>query len=133
MRLSLWHHVFGRFFPFVWASVVLLFVSGYGMIFIYGYGMIFIYLGGIVNTGMHIHVMQGIGIIMMLLFMHLFFGRLAPFPPIGREEGTFRSQHGAGANSPYVATNLVLGFFTIIVGAGGRVWYGVVPDDRRLR
>ena len=34
-RLKLWQRVFQRFFPWVWASVVLLLVSGYGMIFLY--------------------------------------------------------------------------------------------------
>ena len=34
-RLKLWHRVFQRFFPWVWASIILLLVSGYGMIFLY--------------------------------------------------------------------------------------------------
>ena len=32
-RLALWHRVFGRFFPWVWACIVLLLVSGYVMLF----------------------------------------------------------------------------------------------------
>ena len=32
-RFALWHRVFGRFFPWVWASIVLLLVTGYGMLF----------------------------------------------------------------------------------------------------
>src|SRR5680860_621195 len=34
-RLELWHRVFGRFFPWVWLSIVVLLASGYGMIFFY--------------------------------------------------------------------------------------------------
>ena len=58
-RLRLWQRVFQRFFPWVWASVVLLLVSGYGMIFLY--------FGGFAGTRPSIHFMQGIGIVMMLL------------------------------------------------------------------
>jgi uncharacterized membrane protein len=64
-RLTLWARVFTRFFPWVWASIVLLLASGYGMIFLY--------LGGFAGAGLHVHVMQGIGIVMMMLFLHLFF------------------------------------------------------------
>ncbi|MFP6688130.1 MAG: hypothetical protein VCD31_02255 [Alphaproteobacteria bacterium] len=32
-RLALWGRVFARFFPWVWASIVLLLASGYWMIF----------------------------------------------------------------------------------------------------
>jgi uncharacterized membrane protein len=35
VRLALWHGIFRRFFPWVWASIVLLLVSGYGMMFLY--------------------------------------------------------------------------------------------------
>jgi len=69
VRLALWHRVFRRFFPWVWASIVLLLLSGYGMIFLY--------LGGFAGAGLHVYVMQGTGILMMLLFLHLFFG---PWP-----------------------------------------------------
>ena len=64
-RLKLWQRVFQRFFPWVWASVALLLISGYGMIFLY--------LGGFAGAGLFIHIMQGVGIVMMLLFLHLFF------------------------------------------------------------
>ena len=66
VRLALWHRVFRRFFPWVWASIVLLLLSGYGMIFLY--------LGGFAGAALHVYVMQGTGILMMLLFLHLFFG-----------------------------------------------------------
>ena len=34
-RLALWHRVFRRFFPLVWASIVALLASGYGMMVLY--------------------------------------------------------------------------------------------------
>jgi len=113
-RLQLWHRVFRRFFPWVWTSIIVLLASGYGMIFFY--------LGGFAGAAPYIHVMQVIGIVMMLLFMHLFF---APWRRFSRavearlfpEAGKYLEQIRR-----VVATNLVLGLITIIVGASGRFW-----------
>src|SRR5881227_211742 len=64
-RLDLWLRVFERFFVWVFAAIVLLLASGYAMIFgVYA---------GFSGIGLHVHIMQGIGIIMMLLFFHLYF------------------------------------------------------------
>lgn len=63
--LALWHRIFRRFFPWVWASIVLLLVSGYGMLFLY--------FGAFAGAGLHVHLMQGTGILMILLFVLLFF------------------------------------------------------------
>jgi uncharacterized membrane protein len=114
LRLPLWHRVFGRFFPWVWASILALLASGYGMVFL-GFG-------GFRGVGLHVHVMQATGIIMIMLFLHLFF---APWK-------RFRSALAAGDLAAagkhldqirmLVATNLVLGLVTVIVGGSGRYW-----------
>ena len=65
MRLSLWSGVFGKFFPWVIASIVLILISGYWMIF----GP----YGGMKNTPVFVHIMQLLGLIMMAIFGHLFF------------------------------------------------------------
>jgi uncharacterized membrane protein len=64
-RLELWSRVLERFFAWVFAAIVLLLVSGYGLIF----GV----FGGFAGTGLHVHIMQGIGIVMIILFLHLYF------------------------------------------------------------
>ena len=113
-RLALWQRVFRRFFPWVWTSIVLLLATGYGMIFFY--------FGGFAGAGLYIHAMQGIGIVMMLLFMHLF------FVPWRRFSHEVENRNFAGAAKQLgqirriVAVNLVLGLITIIVGASGRFW-----------
>src|SRR5216683_2736281 len=67
-RLELWSRVLERFFAWVVAAIALLLASGYAMIFgVYG---------GFRGIGLHIHLMQGVGIIMMLLFFHLYFAAL---------------------------------------------------------
>jgi len=113
-RLALWRRVFGRFFPWVWLSIVVLLISGYGMIFAY--------YGGFAGVRLSIHVMQGVGIVMMLLFGHLFFG------PWRRFRDAVEKKHFPAAAKylnqirHIVAVNLVLGLLTIIVGASGRFW-----------
>jgi uncharacterized membrane protein len=113
-RLQLWHGVFRRFFPWVWTSIIVLLASGYGMIFVY--------FGGFAGAGLYIHVMQGIGIVMMLLFLHLF------FVPWHRFTHAVAGKHfGEAAKNleqirRIVAVNLVLGLITIVVGASGRFW-----------
>jgi uncharacterized membrane protein len=113
-RLRLWHRVFRRFFPWVWSSIVVLLASGYGMIYLY--------FGGFAGAGLYIHVMQGIGIVMMLLFLHLF------LVPCRRFSDAVESRHFPEAVKHLdqirriVAANLVLGLLTVIVGASGRFW-----------
>lgn len=111
-RLALWQRVFRGFFPWVWASIVVLLASGYAMIFLY--------FGGFAGAGLHIHLMQGIGIVMMLLFGHLFFGPWRRFSQ-AMEARDF-AQAGGRLNQIrlIVAINLTLGLLTIIVGASGR-------------
>jgi uncharacterized membrane protein len=113
-RLRLWHRVFRHFFPWVWSSIVVLLASGYGMMFLY--------FGGFAGAGLYIHVMQGIGIVMTLLFLHLF------FMPWRRFSEAVESRHFPEAAKHLdqirriVAANLVLGLVTMIVGASGRFW-----------
>jgi uncharacterized membrane protein len=113
-RLALWQRVFSRFFPFVWASIVLLLASGYGMIFQS--------FGGFAGSPLYVNVMQGAGIVMVLIFLHLVFApwrrfaaavRAEQFPEAGRQLAQIRR---------IVAANLALGLLTIIVGASGRFW-----------
>jgi len=113
-RLELWFRVLERFFFWVIAAIVLLLASGYGMIFgVYG---------GFRGIGLHIHLMQGVGIIMMLLFFHLY---CAPWRRFRAAVG--RQDYPAAAGQlnqirVIVAINLVLGVITIAVGSSGRYW-----------
>jgi uncharacterized membrane protein len=113
-RLQLWRRVFARFFPWVWLSIVVLLGSGYGMIFLY--------LGDFARLPLYVNVMQAIGIVMMLIFVHLFFApwrrfRIAVegqrFPEAAKSLNQIRLN---------VAANLLLGLLTVIVGASGRFW-----------
>jgi uncharacterized membrane protein len=113
-RLALWHRVFRRFFPWVWSSVILLLASGYGMMFLY--------FGGFAGAGLYIQVMQGIGIVMMMLFLHLFFVPWRRFSDAVERNHFPEAVKQLGQIRRVVAANLVLGLVTIIVGASGRFW-----------
>ena len=113
-RLALWHRVFGKFFPWVSTSIVVLLASGYGMMFRY--------FGGFAGAAPYIHVMQGIGIVMMLLFLHLFFVPWRRFGTAVESRHFAEAARYLGQIRRIVATNLVLGLVTIIVGASGRFW-----------
>jgi uncharacterized membrane protein len=114
LRFALWHRVFARFFPWVWASIAVLLASGYTMLFLR--------FGGFALAPLHIHVMQATGILMMLLFLHLF---IAPWRRFARAVEARAWEHAAAALNQIrriVAINLVLGLVTVAVGASGRFW-----------
>ena len=72
VRLKLWVGVFGKFFPWVWASIIVILVTGFWIISLYG---------GFKGLPLHINVMMASGIIMMMIFMHVFF---APYNKLKR-------------------------------------------------
>ncbi len=63
-RLPLWAATFKRFFPWVWLSVASLLGSGLYLIVRYG---------GFSVVGWHIHLMLALGVVMMLIFGHVYF------------------------------------------------------------
>jgi uncharacterized membrane protein len=113
-RLMLWRGVFARFFPWVWASILGLLLSGYGMV-LFG-------LGGFAGAGVHVHLMQAIGLVMMALFGHLYF---VPWPRL--QQALDRGDGAAAAGQlgqirRIVLINLCLGLLTAVIGASGRFW-----------
>jgi uncharacterized membrane protein len=114
MRLPLWRRVFARFLPWVGVSVVALLATGFTMIFqMYG---------GMANLPLYVNLMMGIGIIMMLLYLHLFFAPWKRFHT-AVDRGAFSDAAKALHQiRMLVAINLTLGVITIIIGGTGRYW-----------
>lgn len=113
-RGVLWCHTLTRFFRWVWVSIAVLLATGYWMIFTV--------FGGMAGAGLHIHVMQGLGIVMMLIFLHVYF---APFRRLKQALANSDSQEGqrrVGQIRLLVGVNLVLGLLVVVVGSGGRYW-----------
>lgn len=111
-RLTLWVQVFGRFFPWVWAAVVLLLLTGFWMILVY--------LGGFAAVGLYVHLMLGLGVVMMAIFMHVYFA------PYKRLKVAVDAQDWATGGKQLsqirrmVGINTILGVIVTAIGSGGR-------------
>lgn len=111
-RLELWSRVFPRFFTWVWVAIVTLLVSGFGLI-----ATVF---GGMAGAPLPVHLMTGMGLIMMTLYVGLFTIPYRRFraalaagdlPAAAAQQGRIRQ---------IVGINLTLGLLTAIVAAAGR-------------
>jgi len=114
-RLTLWNRTFQRFFIWVWAAVLILPTTGYWIIFqVYG---------GMDSVGLYIHVMQGLGILMILLYLHVYF---APYRRLQRAVAA-NDFENAGRHLNQIRTiigiNLTLGFIVIVVATAGQLLY----------
>jgi len=113
-RLMLWARVLGRFFAWVIGAVVLLLVSGFAMVFDV--------FGGFGGLGLYIQLMMGIGIVMMLLFFHLYFAPWRRFQAaVGRQDWAEGGRQ-LGQIRSIVTLNLILGLIVVGIGASGRYW-----------
>ncbi len=112
LRLPLMSQVLTRFFPWVWASVALLWGTGFWLIFEY--------YGGMGEVGAYIHIMLTIAAVMTVIFVYIFF---MPFPAL-QQAVADKNFPEAGKNlariRQLIATNLWLGLITIIVAAVGK-------------
>jgi len=76
--------------------------------------------GGMAGAGWHIHAMQALGIVMILLFFHVYF---APFRRLKQAVVGQDPQEGGrqvGQIRRLVGINLTLGLIVVAIGAGGR-------------
>lgn len=111
-RLTLWNGVFARFFPWVWASIVVILVSGYWMLL----GP----YGGFANAPLFVHLMNGLGLVMMLIFFHVYF---APYQKLRKAVAAQSWSEGGKALAQIrvlVGINTLIGVLTILIAAGGK-------------
>ena len=113
-RLELWARVLDRFFRWVIAAIVLLLASGYLMVFAV--------FGGFAAVGPHVHLMQGLGIVMMLAFFHLYFAPWRRFRSALARQDFPAAAAQLNQIRLIVTVNLVLGLLTVAVGSSGRYW-----------
>jgi len=114
LRLPLWRRVFERFLPWVGVAIVVLLGSGYAML-----SRSF---GGFAGAPMYVNVMQGLGWLMVLLYLHLLF---APWKRFRTALDAGKLPDAAAALNQIrqiVAINLALGIAVVIVGGTGRYW-----------
>jgi len=110
--VKMWGRIFQRFFSWVWVAVVVLFVTGYGMLL----GP----LGGMAGQPLYLHLMQGVGLIMMALFAHLYFAPWKRLKAALDAEDYPKAAKQIPQIRRIVAINLCLGLANVAIGAGGR-------------
>lgn len=111
VRLTLLAGVFSRFFAWVWVSVILILGSGLYMMAQMG------------KPPAPVSAMAAIGIIMILVFGHIFF---APYRHLKRAVAAQDWPAGGKAMATIrklVAVNLMFGLLTIAIGALGPLFY----------
>ena len=111
-RLKLWAGALTRFFRWVWLAVAVLLVTGLWMTFTV--------LGGMQGAGLHVHLMLGVGLLMMLMAAHVYF---APLKRLRRAVAESHWTDGGKALNQirvFIAVNLALGLFVVAIGSGGR-------------
>jgi uncharacterized membrane protein len=109
-RLTLWDGVFARFFPWVWASVILILASGLHM---------WVAFGGMAAPH-YVLTMAVLGSAMMVIYLHVFF---APYRRLRRAVGEQDWKAGGAALGQIrrlIGINLSLGLLTIVVVFLGR-------------
>lgn len=112
-RLQIWSSVFAKFFPWVFVSIVVLFVTGFYLIF----GM-----GGFTAAGMYVYAMLGIAIVMAGIFKFIY---VAPYAHLKRgveEENNKVAAFALGTIRKLVLTNLILGVAVILVATTLKTW-----------
>ncbi|PXX92342.1 hypothetical protein DIT71_03850 [Marinobacter vulgaris] len=111
-RGALWCHTLSLFFRWVWVAVIVLLATGYWMIFSH--------FGGMAGAGWHVHAMQSLGLLMMLLFLHVYF---VPFRRLKQAVAQGDQQQGqrcVGQIRRLVGVNLILGLIVVVIGSAGQ-------------
>lgn len=114
LRLKLWSEIFQKFFVWVWGIVIVIPATGYFMVFTNWDGFKFV--------TMDIHIMHGLGILMILIYMHLFF---APYRRMNRALADNNIEEAAKRLSQIrviVMVNMLLGLTIAVVASAGRYW-----------
>ncbi len=111
LRLSLWAGVFRRFFPLVWLAVAVILATGYWMVFKFG---------GFKAVPLYIHLMNGLGLVMMAIFFYVFFG---PWKTLAAAVAAQNWPEGGAALARIrvaVGINTTLGLIVVALATGGR-------------
>jgi uncharacterized membrane protein len=111
-RLRLWKTTFARFFPWVWAAIIIILITGYWMLLVP--------FGGFANAPIFVHAMNGLGLLMMAIFMHVFF---APYKRLSRAVDAEDWQTAGKQLAQIrilVGINLAVGLFTVAIATAGK-------------
>jgi uncharacterized membrane protein len=113
-RLRLWRNFFAKFFPWVWVAVLLLLASGYWMLVNT--------FGGFAGAPIYIQLMQGLGWLMIVLFVWLFHGPWLALKRAVDAQDWPAAVPQLGRIRQIIMLNLPLGLIVVIIGGTGRYW-----------
>ncbi len=113
VRLNLWRKVFNRFFPWVWIIIFIIPITGIYLTTPYG---------GFAHTPPFIHIMTTLGVIMIMIFLHVYF---APFNRLKKNLDTNDIPAAAKQLNmirKLVGLNTLIGVITILIATAGRYY-----------
>lgn len=110
LRLTLWAGVFGKFFPWVWASVALILLTGLHML---------VKVGGMAAPH-YAMIMLVLGVVMMLIFAHVFFAGYKKLKRAVAAQDWKAGGAALGQIRMLIGINLSIGLLTIAVVFLGR-------------
>ena len=111
-RLKLWRKTLVSFFFWVWICIIALPATGYWIIFAHYDGM--------ARVGWHVHIMQVLGVIMILIFLHVFFAPFMRLRKAVKQENYQVASENLAQIRKFVGINLFLGIIVLIVAGGLR-------------
>jgi uncharacterized membrane protein len=112
VRLKLWDAVFCNFFPWVWISVIMLLATGY----LLGYKN----FGGFDGFPLYVNLMQGLGILMMLIYGHVVFALFMPMKKAIAAEDWAKAGGKLAKIRVLIGVNLTLGLIVVVIASAGR-------------
>lgn len=114
-QLLLWEGTLRRFFPWVFAAIVLLLLSGYAMVSaVYG---------GFAGIGLPVQLMQGLGIFMMLVLLHVYFAPWRRFRTALARQDWAEGGRQLAQIRWILAAILALGLIVVAIGGSAPYWW----------
>ncbi len=113
-RLKLWAQVFGKFFPWVWMCIFILFLSGFYLISVFG---------GFDAVGTYVYAMLGLAVLMTAIFKFVYIAPFRHLKAAVEKEDYKVAGFALGTIRKLVATNLCLGIAVIVIATGLKAWH----------
>lgn len=113
-RHVLFEGVLRRFFMWVWCAVILLPATGFWMA-----SSLF---GPTAAWPHYVQIMMGLGIVMILLYLHLYFAEWGGMRRALAAQDCQEAGRRLGRMRRVLAVNLILGIVIVVIAGGGRLW-----------
>ncbi len=112
LRLRFFCEMFRRFFALVWLAI--------GALLVTGFWMALVPFGGFAAVGFHVHMMLGLGLLMVGLFAFLYWGPYARMKQALQQEDYPQAAATLAVIRRIVTVNTGLGVAVVLVASAGR-------------